>query len=499
VLKLTLGLVFAGIAWSQNVTITDVITTGPMDHTFAPGASVYILGSFPSPAAGRDFTVTVGGQTGGINVADTTDFITAPIPINAPTGPTTLTVTWQGKTSNAFPLTILPLAPEIGGTGVSLLGPAAPDYNPYNPFLDPNTNQRITPSAAAAPGEPLSVVVYGLAQNTPPAVIPTVTVAGENAKVLQAVSPAAGAATVYFFVPSDAPLGVDPVVVTVAGVNSNTVGLPVGSGPAVNAVLNAASFALTRNVAPGSIVSVFGENFGTKDNLSAFPSTNVNGVSVLFGNTPAPIFALAAAEGQINVLVPTELGDLNNLTVTVQTPSGTSAAYSVFLASAAPGAFYYSDPLNTLRKNAVAVVANTAWIAMPLSMAANMGLPSNCSALAAAKLCGEPAHPGDYLQIYATGLGKATPNGDLAGSVLPTGQIAPVSGSPLYATIVTPTVTVGGLPATVVFSGIAPGYAGLYQLDIQIPAGVAPGDDVTLAISLPGSATDTTTIAITKP
>ena len=86
-LKLTLGLLFVGAAWSQSLTITDVITTGPMDHTFAPGASVYILGSFPSPAAGRDFSVTVGGQTGGINVADTADFITAPIPINAPSVP----------------------------------------------------------------------------------------------------------------------------------------------------------------------------------------------------------------------------------------------------------------------------------------------------------------------------------------------------------------------------------------------------------------------------
>jgi len=55
---------------------------------------------------------------------------------------------------------------------------------------------------------------------------------------------------------------------------------------------------------------------------------------------------------------------------------------------------------------------------------------------------------------------------------------------------------IGGLPATVNFSGVAPGYAGLYQLDVQIPAGVSPGSDVPLTISVAGSETDTSTIAV---
>lgn len=42
---------------------------------------------------------------------------------------------------------------------------------------------------------------------------------------------------------------------------------------------------------------------------------------------------------------------------------------------------------------------------------------------------------------------------------------------------------------------IAPGFAGLYQIDIQVPGGVT-GDGVPLAVSMPGSATDTRTIAI---
>ena len=473
---------FAGLGWTQTLVITDVITSGPRDHQFAPGTTVYILGTFPSPAAGRDFSVNVGGQSGGINVADTADFITAPIPINTPAGPTTLTVSWQGQTSNAFPLTIAPIAPEIEGAGVLISGPK-PNYNPYDPFQDGNTGQRITPASPASPKEPLSVGIYGLGQNTAPTATPAVTVAGISAQVAT-VQTGTGRETIIFFVPPSAPNGIDPVVVTVAGASSNTVGLPVGTAPAIGSVLNAASFGSNGTAAPGSIVSIFGANFGTQDNLSAFPSTNVNGLSVMFGSTAAPIFASAAKEGQVNVLVPSELAASGSVNLTVQNAAGTSSAFPLNLVAASPAAFYYGDPFITTRRNAVAVVANTAWIAMPVSLAASLGLPSNCSSLPKAALCGEPAHAGDYLQIYATGLGKATPDGDPAGAALPTGQVAPPGGSPLYETVTAPTVMIGGLPATVIFSGVAPGYAGLYQLDVQIPAGVTAGSDVALTISV---------------
>jgi len=145
------------------------------------------------------------------------------------------------------------------------------------------------------------------------------------------------------------------------------------------------------------------------------------------------------------------------------------------------------------RRNAVAVAANTAWIAMPTSMANNMGLPTNCSN--AASVCGQPAKRGDYLQIYSTGLGIATPNGDPNGAVLPTASLAPASGSPLYVTVVTPTVTIGGEQAPLLFSGVAPGYNGLYQVDVQIPADLTPGNDVPLVITM-GQASDSATIAI---
>ena len=49
----------------------------------------------------------------------------------------------------------------------------------------------------------------------------------------------------------------------------------------------------------------------------------------------------------------------------------------------------------------------------------------------------------------------------------------------------------------VTFAGLTPGFAGLYQINIQIPVSVQPGDDVPLVVSSPGGQSDaTTTIAV---
>jgi uncharacterized protein (TIGR03437 family) len=487
--------VFAATAWAQGPAITSFTTDIPGVTVVGPGTEVYILGTFVPQSAGRDYTITVGGQTGGINVADGADFISATIPTATPPGPTTLMVTYQGHTSNAIPITIGVPQPQLGGVGVTISSSTAPpQFNPYYPIAHNLTGQSVTPSSPAALGEVLQVSVTGLGPDVAPTAMPSITVGGQSASIAQiTVAASGGRETVYFVVPQSAPIGIDQVVATVEGVASNSVGIPVGTGPLVGFVLNGASFSSENVIAPGSIVSVFGAGFGTANNLSVFPSTNVNGLSVLFGTTPAPIFALAATSGQINVLVPTELPTTGTVDLTVETAGGTSPPQTMTLAAAAPGIFYYTDPLVLTRRNAVAVTANTAWLAMPTSMATNLGLPTTCSN--PASVCGQPAQRGAYLQIYVTGLGKATPNGDPNGAVLPTGMLAPVSGNPLYATVQTPTVMIGNQQAPVLFSGIAPGYNGLYQVDVQIPSNITPGSDVPLAIRIAG-ASDFATVAI---
>ena len=138
---------------------------------------------------------------------------------------------------------------------------------------------------------------------------------------------------------------------------------------------------------------------------------------------------------------------------------------------------------------------------MPDSMASALNLSDNCVAAKAnpSAACGQPAATGDYSVLYATGLGKTTPKGDPSGTPLLTGASPPADGSVLYKTIALPTGTIGGIQAPVLYSGLAPGFPGLYQVDVQVPNGVAAGDDVPLILSLPGGTSDNAVTIAVQP
>jgi adhesin/invasin len=42
-------------------------------------------------------------------------------------------------------------------------------------------------------------------------------------------------------------------------------------------------------------------------------------------------------------------------------------------------------------------------------------------------------------------------------------------------TVSNPSISIGGQPATVTFSGLAPGYADLYQVNAVVPSGIGTG------------------------
>jgi len=59
-----------------------------------------------------------------------------------------------------------------------------------------------------------------------------------------------------------------------------------------------------------------------------------------------------------------------------------------------------------------------------------------------------------------------------------------------------PRVSIGGATASVVFSGLAPGTVGLYQVDAMVPAASSKGSAVPVAITIGGVASNTVTIAV---
>jgi len=86
-----------------------------------------------------------------------------------------------------------------------------------------------------------------------------------------------------------------------------------------------------------------------------------------------------------------------------------------------------------------------------------------------------PAHPGEILHIYATGLGAVSP-------ALEEGVAAP--SQPLATSISNPNVFLSGRQLAVAYSGLAPGLAGVWQLDVALPADAPTGPDLVLTVAL---------------
>jgi uncharacterized protein (TIGR03437 family) len=58
------------------------------------------------------------------------------------------------------------------------------------------------------------------------------------------------------------------------------------------------------------------------------------------------------------------------------------------------------------------------------------------------------------------------------------------------------TVNIGGIQVPAAFAGLSPGFVGLYQVNIQVPSGVQPGDAVPLVITQAGVNSNTVTVAV---
>ena len=230
---------------------------------------------------------------------------------------------------------------------------------------------------------------------------------------------------------------------------------------AENSTVNGASFAKIA-IAPGAIVSIFGSDFaGSELRASSVPlPTALGDTSVTFNGIAAPLFYVSNGQiGQINAQAPFELPAGFAVSIQVRRGSNVSTVRTASVAAVSPGIFIVDQATS-----AGAVLH------------ADYSLVSSSS----------PARPGEILLIYCTGLGPLrTPvrSGD--------------PGPERSETINLPTVRIGGLPANVTYSGLAPGFVGLYQINAQAPAGLSAGNQA-LQITTLGVASNTATIAVTR-
>ena len=237
------------------------------------------------------------------------------------------------------------------------------------------------------------------------------------------------------------------------------------STPLVTAagVVHAASDQGGVPIAPGGLITVYGNNLADGSVLnSGLPlPQSLSGAQVLLGNQPLPI--LYTNTGQLNVQVPYGVPINTQYQLTVQHGTTLSVPQSLVVAPAQPGIFTVNQQGtgqgSIVKSDGVTLVQQ-----------------------------GTPASAGDTIVIYCTGLGAVTP---------PVKEGTPAPTTPPLSTTVNPvTVTIGGQQAPVAFSGLAPGYAGLYQINVVVPSGVATGDAVPVVLSIAGQTSPPVTIAV---
>jgi uncharacterized protein (TIGR03437 family) len=189
--------------------------------------------------------------------------------------------------------------------------------------------------------------------------------------------------------------------------------------------------------------------------LNGSISTELNGVCVLVGSTKAPILAVTPA--QVNFQAPQ---GLTPGTVSVQVVTGCGSAnekrsdpQTVTARSASPEFFYFAQA--TSGQNPIAAVN--------ASTGVFVGTPGLLAGGAFA-----PAKPGDVLTLYATGLGLTNPS--FAAGQLPSAASS-IAGD-IQVTIGTTTLA----KTDVLYAGVTPSTAGLYQVNIHLPISIPNGD-----------------------
>jgi len=176
-------------------------------------------------------------------------------------------------------------------------------------------------------------------------------------------------------------------------------------------LLNAADNS-TRPAAPGSLVSVLGQRVD----------------EVTGGGLNYPVWNTAGTDSQIQV--PFEaVGPTVNLAL--HTPNGT-VDHDLRVQPVSPAILVNADGL-------------------PALFDADSGMAISS---------GNSAHPGERIQLMATGLGRVRPD-------WPTGRPAPVQDPPA---VIAPIRTfLDGNPVTTNSATLAPGYVGFYLVEVQLP------------------------------
>jgi uncharacterized protein (TIGR03437 family) len=211
--------------------------------------------------------------------------------------------------------------------------------------------------------------------------------------------------------------------------------------PQLTSIVNSAD--QTQAVAPGGLISVMGQNMPT-----------ALGDACLTANGATVPLLQSVSSTQVNGQLPFNIdGDAQ---ITLRTQGGVSDNLNISILPTAPSVFLDASSTASVYRGANNAQVNA----------------------------GNPVLAGDALVIYATGLGRTRP-------AIQAGDTAPVD--PLSVAMVTPDVSLNGVPLQVVYAGLTPGGVGVYQINVRVPPDIAGGANVPLVIRQGGMST---TVAI---
>ncbi len=226
-----------------------------------------------------------------------------------------------------------------------------------------------------------------------------------------------------------------------------------GTSPLIrpNGVITASAFGGAGAIAPGTFIEIYGQNLAAttrswqaSDFTGNAAPKSLDGVTVRINGLPA--YVSYVSPGQVNALVPSAIAP-GTAVVIVANGSQIGNPYTVTVNALEPGLLAFPPTTSATDLYVVAIFPDYITYALPPS--AGLPVPSR------------RARAGDTLTFYGVGFGPVIPD-------VPAGNIATQANS-LQASV---EVWFGGHPGRVAYAGSAPGFAGLYQLNVVVPDGV---------------------------
>lgn len=242
--------------------------------------------------------------------------------------------------------------------------------------------------------------------------------------------------------------------------------------PVITSVISASGFGGFSAVAPGTWVEIYGSNLAPDTRQWASTDftgangvdapTSLDGVKVSIGGQSAFIDYISSSPGQVNAELPSNISTGGTLQLSLTNGTATSSPYNITVNRVQPG----------LLAPASFRIGGNQYVVALLPDGVTYILPTG----AIPGLTSRPAQPGDTITLYGIGFGSVTPN-------MPAGQIVTQSNQLMQPV----QILFGQTAAQVPYAGLAPGFVGLYQFNVVVPA-VSSNNLVPLTFNLGGLA-----------